>query len=78
MLSSVVAFGSPPGPGQAVESMLQAWAKPLPAADGLALLLINPDAKPHDFSACQPRTDQAPLMRQRLPKCAMRALVARA
>lgn len=34
--------------GGGVETMLQAWAKPLPGA--VAVLLINPDAKPHDIS----------------------------
>jgi len=37
--------------GGGVEAMLQAWAKPLPGHQGLALLLINPDdAKPHAFN----------------------------
>ncbi len=30
--------------------MLQAWAKPLPGVQGLALLLLNPDAKAHEMS----------------------------
>ena len=35
--------------GATFQSMLQAWAKPLAADDGVALLLINPDSNPHNF-----------------------------
>ena len=35
--------------GEASAVTLQAWSKPLPADEGLALLLINPDSKPHAF-----------------------------
>lgn len=35
--------------GSTFASTLQAWAKPLPGDQGLALLLINPDATAHTF-----------------------------
>ena len=35
--------------GGAYQETLQAWAKPLEGNDGVAVLLINPDTKPHDF-----------------------------
>jgi len=35
--------------GGAYQETLQAWAKPLEGIDGVAVLLINPDTKPHDF-----------------------------
>ena len=36
--------------GKSFQSTLQAWAKPLNATEGVALLMINPDSKPHTFS----------------------------
>merc|ERR1712216_704473 len=35
--------------GGTVSSTLQAWAKPLEGKDGVAVLLINPGSKQHDF-----------------------------
>ena len=35
--------------GATFQTALQGWAKPLNGTDGVALLLINPDNKPHDF-----------------------------
>ena len=36
--------------GATFQSTLQAWAKPLNGTRGVALLMINPDTKPHDFA----------------------------
>ena len=36
--------------GATFQSTLQAWAKPLNGTQGVALLMINPDTKPHDFA----------------------------
>ena len=36
--------------GATFASTLQAWAKPLKNGHGVAVLLINPDTKPHDFA----------------------------
>ena len=36
--------------GATFQSTLQAWAKPLNGTQGAALLMINPDTKPHDFA----------------------------
>jgi hypothetical protein len=46
--------------GATFQSTLQAWAKPLKGADGVAVLMINPDTKSHDFAVPTAKLPKSP------------------